>query len=116
VRSPEVDTMLQISSLFGCSGCPKLTPWRLHLPGNIMRLASLLFSSLSVLQPAWAQPAPTRAATDLLPAAAQGGAKQRSEIKAAVNGDAGASAAPAQGLDAAQRQQLRRQLREQNGR
>jgi hypothetical protein len=116
VRSPEVDTMLQILSLFARIAGPKLTPWQLHLLGNIMRVASLLLFLLSVFQAAWAQSPPTRAATDLLPAAGQGDAKQRSEIKAAVSGDAGAPAAPAQGLDAAQRQQLRRQLREQSGR
>lgn len=80
----------------------------------VIRIFALWVLGCSV---AWAQPAPVRpAGTDAAPAELQEGTKRRTELKAVLQAEEHGASATGRGMDAAQRQQLRRQLRENSGR
>ncbi len=80
----------------------------------VMRIFALWVLGCSV---AWAQPTPVRpVGTEAAPAELRDGAKRRNELKAVLQAEEHGASANGRGMDAAQRQQLRRQLRENSGR
>jgi len=108
------DTMLQIRAGFDGLSVPELTPCRFDLSIQIMHLIRIVVPILLASGPALSQSGPVRAevgSPDV--AAGAAAAKRRSELKAVLRADIPANPGPGDGLDAAERQQLRKQLKEQ---
>lgn len=111
------DTMLQIRSGFDGLAVPELTPCRFALSIQIMHLIRFVVPILLASGTTLSQSGPARG--DAGPTESSAGvaaAKRRSELKAVLKAEIPANPRPGEGLDAAERQQLRKQLKEQPAR